>query len=75
MLLHVINYAGQRNGRYETPPDLHDLSIGVSVANGGEASLLVSGQTVRGVRRPGDNDRMWFDLPPVGAFEAILLPA
>ena len=74
MLLHVINYAGQRNGRYDTPPELHGLSIGVRGSSGSEARALVSGQTVRGARRAGD-DRLWFDLPPVGAFEAVLITA
>ena len=71
MLLHVINYAGQRNGRYEAPPDLHGLSIGV---RGGpqSARTLVGGQALSAVQRAGD-DRTWFELPPVGAFEAILL--
>ena len=75
MLLHVINYAGQRNGRYDTPPELHGLSIGVRGAAGGEARALVGGQAIRGVVRPGDPQRTWYDLPPVGAFEAVLLPA
>ena len=72
-LLHVINYAGQRNGRYDTPPDLHGLSIGVRGGKAQEARALVSGQSLRGVQRAGD-DRLWFDLPPVGAFEAVVLP-
>jgi len=30
---------------------------------------------VQGVKRPGDSLRTWFDLPPVGAFEALLITA
>lgn len=71
-LLTVVNYAGQRGTNYAPAPSLHGLSIGV--ANGpATARALVAGQVVRGVRRPGDADRLWFDLPPVGAFEALLV--
>ncbi|WP_185665749.1 alpha-amylase family protein [Novosphingobium flavum] len=72
-LLHVINYAGQRNGRYDAPPALHGLSIGVAGPAPGQARALVSGVVVQGVTRPGDPGRTWYDLPPVGAFEALLL--
>lgn len=72
-LLHIINYAGQRNGRYDAPPDLHGLSIGVRNPIVGHARALVSGRELQGVRRQGDAERVWFDLPPVGAFEAVLL--
>jgi hypothetical protein len=73
LLMHVVNYAGQRNGRYDVPPKLHGLSVGVLAPPAAQARLLVSGQTVKGVRRAGD--RTWFDLPPVGAFEAIVVQA
>lgn len=69
-LLHVINYAGQRNGRYDPAPHLHGLSIGMRGEAPAEARALVSGQSVRGVARDG---LTWYDLPPVGAFEALLL--
>ncbi|MET0271869.1 MAG: alpha-amylase family protein [Phenylobacterium sp.] len=69
-LLHVINYAGQRNGRYDTPPELHGLKVGVAGAAPSQARLLVSGKTVTGVVKDG---RTWFELPPLGAFEAVLL--
>lgn len=68
----MINYAGQRNGRYDTPPALHGLRIGVSGAAPSEVRTLVSGKVLKGVAKDG---RTWFDLPPVGAFEAIVLPA
>ncbi|MBL8555601.1 MAG: hypothetical protein JNL41_15115 [Phenylobacterium sp.] len=70
-LLHVINYAGQRNGRYDMPPKLHGLRLGVQGAGAG-ARALVGGQALKGVAKDG---RTWFDLPPVGAFEAVLIPA
>ncbi len=68
-LLHVINYAGQRNGRYNDPPQLHGLRLGVAGPSG-PARMLVAGATVQGTR---EGDRTWFDLPPLKAFEAILI--
>lgn len=70
LLVHVINYAGQRGGRYDTPPALHGLRLGVNGAHA-SARALVSGITVQG--RPGEGGRTWFDLPPVGAFEALVI--
>jgi hypothetical protein len=67
-LLHVVNYAGQRNGRYDVPPKLHGMRLGVQGATSAQA--LVNGQALRG---RVDGNRTWFDLPPIGAFEAILV--
>jgi SAM-dependent methyltransferase len=72
VLLHVINYGGQRNGRYDTPPELHGLSVGARGAFT-SARSLVTGRALTASTRPGDTGRRWFDLPPVGAFDAILL--
>lgn len=69
-LLHVVNYAGQRNGRYDPAPRLHGLALGVRGAKAARA--LVAGQAIEGKTMVGD-DRTWFELPPVGAFEAILI--
>ncbi|AJE47821.1 alpha-amylase family protein [Celeribacter indicus] len=68
--VHVINYAGQRGNLYEDPPKLTGLKLGLrGVA--GEAAALVSGQTVAS-SGPADADGyLWFDLPPVGAFEVL----
>jgi len=75
MLLHVINYAGQRNGRYDAPPLLHDLHLGISGVAPREVRALRSGQAVRRSEKSDGTDRLWYDLPPVGAFEALLLVA
>ena len=72
MLVHVINYGGQRNGRYDTPPELNGLSLGATGAFA-SARSLVSGRTL--TARPGDGGRRWYDLPPLGHFDAILLQA
>jgi hypothetical protein len=66
-LLHVINYAGQRNGRYNVPPQLHGLKLSVQ-GPAGTARALVNGSVLRGRSQGG---RTWYDLPPLGAFEAI----
>jgi hypothetical protein len=70
-LLHVVNYAGQRNGLYAEPPSLHGLSIGVRGPAPAQARAIVSGQPVQA--RRGDQGMTWYDLPPVAAFEALLL--
>jgi hypothetical protein len=54
---------------------LHGLSLGVKAPAASTARALVGGQAIKGVARPGDPGRVWFALPPVGAFEAILLQA
>ena len=53
-LLHVVNYARQRNGLYDMSVNPHGLRLRV--------------QTLRG--RP-EGGRAWYELPPLGAFEAI----
>jgi hypothetical protein len=71
LLVHVINYSGQRNTRYAEPPPAHGLRLGVRGGVGAKAQALVAGRTLTG--RPGDGGRLWFDLPPVAAFEAVQL--
>jgi hypothetical protein len=74
LMVHVINYAGQRNTAYTTPPALHGLRLGVRGSFSSAASALRTDRTIRGVRKSGD-DYQWFDLPPVAAFEVLrLLP-
>lgn len=74
LMVHIINYAGQRNTAYVTPPALHGLRLGVRGSFGSAASALCAGRTIRGARQSGD-DYQWFDLSPVAAFEVLrLLP-
>lgn len=68
-LLHVINYAGQRNGRYHVAPRLTGLRLGVD-GPARSVRALVSGQLLKG---RVENGRTWYDLPPLGAYEAILI--
>lgn len=72
-LLHVINYAGQRNGRYNEPPKLHGLTLQVAGRIRGDVRALVAGQTLSTTAANGGQTSI--ALPPVGAFEAILIPA
>lgn len=70
VLVHLVNYGGQRNNLYEDAPALHDLRLGVRAVEGA-ASALVSGSVIE-PEGPADGDGyVWYALPPVGAFEAI----
>lgn len=61
--------AGQRNRLFEEPPALHDLKLGIRSAVSAHA-LLASRPLVQS--GPVDKDGyLWFDLPPLGYFEAI----
>lgn len=66
-LVHVVNYSGQRNNLYEDPAELHGLRLGV--LKGGKARLLVAGRDI--APSTVEHRRTWFDLPPVGTFEAL----
>ncbi|MCR5877212.1 hypothetical protein [Phenylobacterium sp. J367] len=81
VLLHVINYAGQRNGRYDTPPDLHGLKIGVK-GGFGSARSLVSGQALQAapggwrahLDRPAAAGRVRCDPSPGVGLRAVRSP-
>ena len=73
MLVHVINYSGQRNTHYGDPLIAQGLKLGVRGPVGSTARMLVAGKAVKGKRRAGDQDHLWFDLPPVETFEAVQL--
>lgn len=68
LLIHVVNYSGQRNGLYEKPALIHDLRIGVR--GGGEAETLVDGKRL-GRGKKGSDGYRWYSLPPVNYFEAL----
>ncbi len=73
LLIHVINYAGQRNTRYFEPAAVHDLRLGIRMPVSGRAHALVARKTLTAHRMKGDSDHVWFDLPPVQTFEAVQL--
>ncbi|PRX01939.1 UNVERIFIED_ORG: beta-galactosidase-like protein [Martelella mediterranea] len=70
-LIHVVNYAGQRNNLYEDPPELHGLKVGILGASGETVRLLRSGKTVS-LSAPDPDGRRWAELPAIGDFEAIV---
>lgn len=74
VLVHVINYGGQRNNLYEDPADVHGLRLGVRNVQG-EATALVAGSNLKPEGVADENGYTWFKLPPVGAFEAVSILA
>jgi hypothetical protein len=72
-LVHVVNYAGQRNNLYEEPPALHALRIGVRGAHGSAKALVAGTDLSPSVQ--DDREYTWFDLPPVRYFEAVMVMA
>lgn len=74
-LVHVVNYGGQRNNLYEDAPDLHGLVLGVQGVSPSGAAL-VAGVSVSARSEEADAEGyLWFDLPPVSTFEAIVFEA
>jgi hypothetical protein len=69
-LIHVINYSGQRNTLYETPPSLVGLKLGLRGAVDGPVRALVADQILT-ASAPDSEGYAWIDLPAVGAFEAV----
>ena len=74
VLVHLINYSGQRNNLYEDAPALHGLRLGVRGVTGA-ALALVSGETVQPAGPADSEGYLWYALPPVEAFEAIQVRA
>lgn len=74
VLVHLINYSGQRNNLYEHAPALHGLRLGVRGVTG-VALALVSGETVQPEGAADSKGYLWYALPPVEAFEAIQIRA
>jgi hypothetical protein len=71
LLVHVVNYGGQRNNLYEDAPAVHGLRLGIRGA-GKEALALVSEKTIAAsADGPSQDGYTWFELPPVEAFEVL----
>jgi hypothetical protein len=69
LMVHVINYGGQRNNLYEDPAAVHGLKLGIrGVA--GSAKALISGASLDPTS-PDQDGYTWFNLPPVNAFEVV----
>lgn len=73
LVIHLVNYAGQRQSAYDEPPAISGLRLGVrGVA--GTAKALVAGRELQ-IGAPDPEGYCWIDLPEVKYFEAILCPA
>ncbi|WGF87180.1 beta-galactosidase trimerization domain-containing protein [Marinivivus vitaminiproducens] len=73
-IVHLVNFSGQRNNLYEEPVAIHGLRLGVRKP-GGQASALVAGTRLDPSEQAADHEGfVWFDLPPLAYFEAIVLP-
>jgi hypothetical protein len=69
LLVHIINYSGQRNNLYEAPVTLTGLRLGIRGASG-PAHALVAGVEIESAA-PDADGLSWITLPPVGAFEVV----
>jgi hypothetical protein len=73
-LLHIVNYAGQRNGRYDDPPTISGLRLGVIKAGRTTPVVQCLRANTPAVAAKGEDSRYaWFALPPVSAFEALVV--
>ena len=72
LLVHVVNYGGQRNNLYEDPAAVHDLRLGVRCVSG-PATALRAGIDLAPEGSADADGYVWYGLPPVKAFEAISL--
>ena len=70
IVVHLVNYAGQRNSAYEEPPAIAGLRLGISGVTGGKA--LVAGQQIA-TSAPDEEGYAWIDVPPVKHFEVLAL--
>jgi len=68
-IVHLVNYSGQRNNRYEAPVACTGLRLGLKRA-ARSIDLLVARTAVTAGERDAQG-YTWFALPPLGAFEAI----
>ena len=72
LVVHLVNYAGQRQSAYEEPAAISGLRLGVKdVAGGGRA--LVSGVAVE-ISPVDDDGYAWVNVPPLKYFEVIAFP-
>ncbi|CAN7654195.1 beta-galactosidase trimerization domain-containing protein [Phenylobacterium sp. LjRoot219] len=72
LVVHLVNYAGQRQSAYEEPPAISGLRLGVKGA-GGPARSLVDGSLIE-VGSSDAEGYAWLDVPDVKYLQAILIP-
>lgn len=71
LVVHLVNYAGQRQSAYEEPPAIGGLKLGVLNGSGHASALVDGGQLNFGAS--DEQGYAWIDLPPVKYFEILLL--
>ncbi len=71
LVVHLINYAGQRGSAYDAPPPIPHLRLGIA----GRADLArsLTGGTSLAIGAPDEDGYSWLALPEVGYFETILI--
>ena len=70
VLVHIVNFGGQRNNLYEDAPAVHGLRLGIRGV-GKTARALVAGSEVKASGAADAKGYLWFDLPALEAFEAL----
>lgn len=73
VIVHLVNYAGQRQSAYEEPPANCGLRLGVQGV-GRSARALVADLPIEGSATDGEG-YTWFEVPDLKYFEALVLPA
>jgi hypothetical protein len=73
VVVHLVNYAGQRHSAYEEPPAISGLRLGVKDVIG-RAQALVAG-VASAVGAPDAEGYAWLDVPNVKYFEVIVIAA
>jgi hypothetical protein len=75
ILVHVINYGGQRNNLYEDPAAVHGLRLCVRGVAGPGTALVAGTEIAPESAAPDPDGYHWYALPPLEAFEAIAFTA
>ena len=73
IVVHLVNYAGQRGSAYEDPPALGGLRLGVKGLISGGRALVADTALTSG--EPDAEGYSWIDVPAVKHFEVLVLKA
>ncbi len=71
IVVHLVNYAGQRQSAYDEPPTISGLRLGVKGAAKPGRALVADAPVTAGP--PDDDGYVWLDVPPLKYFEVIVL--
>ena len=73
LLIHLINYSGQNDNTVDEAIPVHDLTLTLTGIGAASARTLVTCKSLDEVGDPKDPERQTLKLPPLGAFEAIVI--